>query len=110
MTEQNALEQGFISLHKIIEKLSERTKSSMRKGLKNSKLIDKYKNRDYLLDINPLDLCVEFQQHQQGTFNVVCQVLLGLNNIGSVFESQYLLNSVCTIYRKAFNKIKCSRL
>ena len=83
---------------KIIEKLSERTKSSMRKGLKNSKLIDKYKNRDYLLDINPLDLCVEFQQHQQGTFNVVCQVLLGLNNIGSVFESQYLLNSVCTIY------------
>ena len=84
--------------NKIIENIGERSKKVMRRELKNSMLVNKDKERDYLLRINPLDLCVEFQHCQKETFDLVCQVLLGVSNASSVFDNQFLLNSVCTIY------------
>ena len=80
---------------KIIEHLGVETKKSMKKELKHSKLIDKEKDRKYLLGISPLDLCVEFQENQNDTFDIVCKVLLGVRNPETIFENQFLRNKVC---------------
>ena len=74
------------------------TKKSMKKELKHSKLIDKEKDRKYLLGISPLDLCVEFQENQNDTFDIVCKVLLGVRNPETIFENQFLRNKVCLMY------------
>ena len=82
----------------LVNQMGSENNKSFKKALSQSKLTEFKKYKEYLLGISPLDLCVEFQTLAPTTFNYVCRILLGLNNPQVLFESQFLLNSVCCIY------------
>ena len=82
----------------IIKQLGETVSKSMKQSLKKSKLTEDKKDREYLLSINPLGLCREFQSSQPEAFEITCRVLLGMKDPEDVFNNQHLVNNVCTIY------------
>ena len=87
-----------VMMRELLNQLGKKTSSDMKQSLKSSKLTGDKKNRNYLLEISPLDLCKEFQTMNEDSFNVVIKVLLGIKDAEDVFKSQFLLNNICAIY------------
>ena len=82
----------------IVKKIGKGISLKLKLSLKNSKLTDDKRDRNYLLSLNPHDLCKEFQEGCPEAFDIVTKVLLGLSRPEEIFESQYLKNNICSIY------------
>ena len=70
----------------------------LKSSLKHSKLKTDYKDRNYLLQLTPRDICKEFQQNANSAFHLLVRGLLGLTNVEEIFESQVLQNRVCLVF------------
>ena len=86
-------------VEEILKQLREHVSSSFNKSLKHSLLTSNKADRNYLLRISPLNLCREFQAENPLAFNMVTQVLLGLQiPHDDIFSSNFLLNNICLMY------------
>ena len=90
--EENAL------MKEILKQLGQNSKSDLKLSLKRSKLKVDKNDRNYLLSLNPHDLCREFQEGCQEGFGIVTQVLFGIENPEQVFQNQHVMNNLCLIY------------
>ena len=90
--EQNALKK------EILKQLGQSSKSDLKLSLKHSKLKVDKNDRNYLLSLNPHDICREFQEGCQEGFGVVTQVLFGIEDPEQVFRNQHLMNNLALIY------------
>jgi hypothetical protein len=82
----------------ISKKLFSASNKSLKASLKTSKLTSSKKDRNYLLTLTPKDLCIEFQDHSNESFQLLIQGLLGIANQEDIFKSQFLLNNIAGIY------------
>ena len=84
-------------VYKVIFSASHASLKNSLKGSK-SKLTTSKKDRNYLLTLTPRNLCEEFAEQSEAAFNLVIHGLLGISDPATVFESQYLLNSLTLVY------------
>ena len=88
----------------IMKELSKTITSEWKSCLKVSKLTADNKERDYLLGINPTDLCIEFKHLCPTAYHLVIEVLLGMKD-DKVVGNQYLQNRVSLLF-SIFARIK----
>ena len=81
----------------IMKKIGKSVTESFRSSLKNSKLTADKKQRNYLLGINPRELCLEFKTLFPEAYSLLVEVILGMPS-DTVFESTKLINTVCLLY------------
>ena len=55
------------------------------------------KERDYLLKINPHDLCLEFKTYCPEAYHLLTNVMLGMQT-DMVLDSQHLKNNICLMF------------
>ena len=82
----------------IMKKIFDSSHRSLKTSLKKSILTSDKKDRSYLLNLTPRNLCEEFQSLSGSSFSLLVHGLLGITDPIQVFESQFLLNSICLIY------------
>ena len=71
---------------------------SLKNALKNSQLSADKKERTYLLSLTPRTLCEEFKANSSSAFLLLVKGLLGIADPEIIFDSQYLLNNICSLY------------
>ena len=77
----------------IMKVLSQNVAAEWKTCLKVSKLTADKKQRDYLLGINPKDLCSEFKTNCPIAYEIVISLLLGMQT-DQVFNNQFLQNNI----------------
>ena len=81
----------------IMKVLSQNVAAEWKTCLKVSKLTADKKQRDYLLSINPKDLCSEFKTNCPIAYEIVISVLLGMQT-DQVFNNQFLQNNISLLF------------
>ena len=81
----------------VLRLLSKNISLEWKSCLKVSKLTANNKERDYLLGINPTDLCQEFRTYCPCAYQLVTEVLLGMHD-DKVLNSSFLQNRVCLLF------------
>ena len=71
---------------------------TLKQSLKSYKFCADKNDRSYLLSLTPKFLCEEFKKNSSPAFLLLVTGLLGISDPEVVFESQYLINTVCFIY------------
>ena len=84
----------------VIKQYFESSHQKFKQALKTSILSSKKKNKDreYLLNLAPFELCKEFQQSSGDAFDCLVRGCLGFKNVESLFESKQMVNTVSLLY------------
>ena len=90
--EENALKK------EILKQIGQSSRSDLKLSLKHSKLKVDKNDRNYLLGLNPHDICREFQEGWKEGFGIVTQVLFGMEDPEQVFQNPHLMNNLALIY------------
>ena len=81
----------------ILKNLSDSITSKFKSSLKKSKLTADKRQRDFLLNIDPKDLCLEFKTLFPEAYFLLVEVILGTDN-ETVFNNKFLMRNVCLMY------------
>ena len=82
----------------ILNNISTDVTLNFKHSLKTSKLTANNRERDFLLGINPRDLCLEFKALFPEAFTLVVRVLLGIEDDEKVFKSPILMKNVALMF------------
>ena len=82
----------------ITKRIFSSSHKSLKSALKDSRLTADKKDRAYLLTLSPRSLCDEFQSHSNPAFKLLVHGLLGISEEDQLFNSQFLINNVCSLY------------
>ena len=96
-TAENVLQNETLK-KEIMKIIFQESHSSLKLSLKNSQLCADKSDRKFLLSLTPRSLCEEFRLNSSPTFILLVQGILGISKPEAVFDSQYLLNILSTLY------------